>query len=865
MSISSSFRPQCVLALSVLLLCCPAAWSQELPRVFLDTTYAPPSGNLIPVSSGGNFQAALDAAQPGDVIELQAGSTFTGNFVLPNKSGTGWIYIRSSAHASLPAPGTRVTPSQASLMPKVVTNNSAPAIATASAAHHYRFVGIEIASTASLTYNVISLEGSPQTGTAQVPTDIVFDRCYIHGNATGNIRRGIALNSARTAVVDSYLSQFHEVGADSQAIAGWNGPGPFKIVNNYLEGAGENVIFGGSDPAISGLVPEDIEVRRNHFFKPMSWKVGDPSYAGIHWTVKNLFELKNSRRVVVEGNILENNWVDGQAGMAILFTVRNQDGNCPWCVVEDVTFQKNILRNTVGGFNVSGTDDLHPSQQTARILIRDNVVYGVNGSRTFQLLNVASTGRPGGILDVVVEHNTTRAGSAVMIFGDSTVADDRHQNPIIRNNLFERGTYGIFGGGVGEGTNAFTTYTTGYTFAKNVIVGASAGMYPAQSCAPAATCYPATLDDVGFVDWRNDDYRLAATSPYNDAGTDGKDIGADVDAVLSATAGAISGQWSGGSGPSQSPYGGPPIAIPGSFEAENFDLGGEGVAYHDAASGNAGGQYRTSEDVDIYIPASGTNASGHAVNNVQTGEWLEYTVDVAAAGSYLVELHVSSEMTGSRFHVEVDGVDVTGSLTVPVTGWWGTYTWIGKAVSLTAGQHVLRVHADQEYFNFDSVRVSTQTPYGGTPSAAPGTFQAEDFDRGGAGVAYHDNVAGNAGGQYRTGEDVDIYTPGSGTNATGHAVNNIETGEWLEYTIHVPAAGAYTIELHASSQFTTSRFRVEIDGTDVTGPVTVPSTGWWGTFAWVGTTGVSLTAGNHVLRVHAEEQYFNLDAIRITQ
>ena len=65
----------------------------------------------------------------------------------------------------------------------------------------------------------------------------------------------MALNARRAAVIDSYLADFKEVGADSQAIAGWNGPGPFGIANNYLEAAGENVMFGGADPAIDGLVP----------------------------------------------------------------------------------------------------------------------------------------------------------------------------------------------------------------------------------------------------------------------------------------------------------------------------------------------------------------------------------------------------------------------------------------------------------------------------------------------------------------------------------------------------------------------------------------------------------------------------------
>src|SRR5439155_6309552 len=96
-----------------------------------------------------------------------------------------------------------------------------------------------------------------------LPHHIVFDRCYLHGDPTKGARRGIAMNSRYAAVIDSYLSDFKEVGADSQAIDGWNGPGPFKIVNNYLEGAGENVMFGGTDPSIADLVPSDIEIRHN--------------------------------------------------------------------------------------------------------------------------------------------------------------------------------------------------------------------------------------------------------------------------------------------------------------------------------------------------------------------------------------------------------------------------------------------------------------------------------------------------------------------------------------------------------------------------------------------------------------------------
>src|SRR5436309_13463716 len=73
------------------------------------------------------------------------------------------------------------------------------------------------------------------------------------------------------------------------------------------------------------------------------------------------------------------------------------------------------------------------------------------------------------------------------------------------------------------------------------------------------------------------------------------------------------------------PFKGTPFAVPGSFEAEDFDLGGEGVAYHDLTPGNAGGVYRPYEDVDLYSP----DGIGYAINNFQTGEWMNYTINAA--------------------------------------------------------------------------------------------------------------------------------------------------------------------------------------------------------------------------------------------
>jgi len=502
------------------------------PAVLLDTTYSPPTGNTLTVNAGDDLQAALNAAQPNDTIVLAAGATFTGNFALPDKtSGSGWIYLQTSAYSSLPPPGSRVGPANAAAMAKIVSPNTDPAIFTPALtpSHHYRFVGIEITTTHATTeftnFGLASLGDGDQTSLGQVPHDITFDRSYIHGTPTGNVRRGITPNSARIAVVDSYISDIHEVGADSQAIGAWSGPGPFKIVNNYLEGAGENVMFGGADTRITNLVNSDIEIRHNHFKKPLSWKDDDPSYAGIPWSVKNLFELKNAQRVLVDGNIFENNWPMAQNGFGILFTPRNQSGSNPWAVVRDVAFTRNIVRNSFNGFNMSGMDDAFPSQQTRRILLKDNVIEGVQ--RVYQILN--------GHTDMTIDHTTAVNGHSVVVFSGAP-----NTNLVYRNNIAAHNDFGVFGDNVGVGDDALDTYAPGCVFVKNVLAGGFPSLYvrhPGNFLNP-----PANLADVGFVDLAGGDYHLAAGSQFKNLGTDGKDLGADIDAVNAATQGVLTGQ-----------------------------------------------------------------------------------------------------------------------------------------------------------------------------------------------------------------------------------------------------------------------------------------------------------------------------------
>jgi hypothetical protein len=284
------------------------------------------------VVSGGDLQAALNAAQPGDTIVVQAGASFTGPFTLPNKGASSeWITIRTSTPDAA-FTSARISPADSPLLPKLLSpGNTEAALQTAPGAHHYRLIGLEIrsVSASSLVYDLVKLGdgGSAQNSLDKVPHHLLLDRCLITAFPTQTLKRGVSLHSSETTISNCYIAGFKSPEQDSQAVGGWNGPGPFHIINNYLEGAGENLMFGGATPWIAGLVPSDIEIRGNYLYKPLSWRQGESGYAGIRWSVKNLFELKSARRVIFEGNVLENCWGDVFAGYgAISLTVRGDSG-----------------------------------------------------------------------------------------------------------------------------------------------------------------------------------------------------------------------------------------------------------------------------------------------------------------------------------------------------------------------------------------------------------------------------------------------------------------------------------------------------------------------------------------------------------
>jgi len=473
-------------------------------------------GTTISVAADGNLQAALDQARPGDTIALAAGAEYRGSFTLPAKDGgDGYITIQSSAIDRLP-PGVRVSPASAASMAKIVaTREGQPAIRTAAGAHHYKLIGLDVSPAPGVSvFDLIALGDGNQSTSAAVPHDIVIDRCYVHGLPDEPMKRAISLNSAETTIDNSHISDAKARGQDSQAIAGWNGPGPFHIRNNHLEGAGENVMFGGANPAIAQLVPSDIEVRGNHVVKPRRWKGGP-------WSVKNLFELKSARRVVVDGNVFENNWADAQSGYAILYNCIDDSG---WARIEDVRFTNNVVAHSGSGANIGGSNP-RIGCQMATTVFRNNLWIDIDGrtwggdGRLFQVLG----GAPG----VVIDHNTGLQTGAMLSFDGA-----KGTHFVFTNNIAPHNEDGMMGSGAGSGISALQQYFATWQFERNVIAGLPNGVAPSQY--PTRNFFPATIAAVGLANAAGGDSQLIASSPFRGAGLDGKDVGVDMAALRAA-------------------------------------------------------------------------------------------------------------------------------------------------------------------------------------------------------------------------------------------------------------------------------------------------------------------------------------------
>ena len=558
----------------------------ELPRLYVKSSLkdTPAPGKILTVREGGNLQAAIDGAKCGDILMLQAGAIFRGLFRLPEKpcDDAHWIVLRTSApDDSLPAEGMRLTPcyggvaslpgrpdfrcaSARNVLTKIEFDGKGAngPILFLQGANHYRFIGLEI-TRAQSEMRMRHLAQPAEKATAH---HLVFDRVWMHGTAQDETKGGLHLSgTSYVAVVDSYFSDFHCIArtgscTDAQAINGGGGDapgGPYKIVNNFLEASGENILFGGA-PATT--TPADIEIRHNHLFKPMNWKPDQPGFIGSTngnpFIVKNHFELKNAQRVLFEGNVLENVWGGfTQAGFSILLTPVNQADKCPQCRVTDVTIRYNKVRHVGSAIQLATALSKFKTSASAgeRYMIHDLLVDDIQG-QSFKgsgaFIVILSVQPP--IKDVSIEHVTAFPPGVLMSILNSG-EQRKLVNFRIANNLFGTGGRQIASAGGGP-TNCAARFATlgpagvlnscfaDAVFTHNLIVGSS-GNWPSSNIvlkdAEAAGIRNTSLNSGG-------DYRLCRlkgempacnkSSPALRGATDGKDIGADIDAIEKATA-----------------------------------------------------------------------------------------------------------------------------------------------------------------------------------------------------------------------------------------------------------------------------------------------------------------------------------------
>jgi uncharacterized protein involved in high-affinity Fe2+ transport len=314
------------------------------------------------------------------------------------------------------------------------------------------------------------------------------------------------------------------------------------------------------------------------------------------------------------------------------------------------------------------------------------------------------------------------------------------------------------------------------------------------------------------------------------------------------------------------PYGGTAAAVPGTVYAENYDTGGQGVAYNVTSVNGTANSYR-SDGVDL----EATTDTGGPANDLgwtAAGQWFKYTVNVATAGTYTVGLRLAApSAVTDALHIDNSaGTNLSGDVNVPATGGYQTWATDIATVTLPAGTQTLTVDQDNGGWNINFLAFGLNTstgggsgeaPYGGTAAAVPGTVQAENYDTGGQGVAYNVTSVNGSANSYRSdGVDLEATTDTGG----GYDLGWTAAGQWFKYTVNVATAGTYTVGLRlAAPAAVTDALHIDNSaGTNLSGDVTAPATGGYQTWTTVSVS-VTLPAGTQTLTVDQDNAGWNIN------
>ncbi len=505
-----------------------------------------------------NLQNALTAAACGDAIQLPSNFVAKGPIIFPNKNCTSATYIqlRWANYASLP--NRRVGPSDMTSAPKVLYPSNdgygtfpPGALQLAASSDHFWVRGVQFTQQDTTTTQGTGLievgngDGSVQDTLAEVPEHIILDQIYIYDQSPTMVgpKRAISLQSGRTTILNSHIEgglETNATGQDGQGIASWNGPGPYFLVNNLVQGVSENIAFGGSTPGITNLVAQDILIRRSYLRRPESWNESSPSWDGVQRNVKNYFELKSAKYVYFTENYMDNLYLDRQSGYGCLnITVRGDSGG--WATVQYVDVQWNHIFHGPEVMRLMLKDRDAASVLGHDVYLEQNlfdaIVPGTNGTGRIAVIPYGSTG-------VVFNHNTllsTASGAFLPIDkkGNPLLPAENSYAYIITNNAIH-GNLSVADSSQGTPLQNFNFYFTGSTFERNMVQGGASGDWPVST-----NYYPAawTTEFVNYNGGSGGNYALKSTSTGYHNATDGTDVGVNTVNLAAATLGCVSGNW----------------------------------------------------------------------------------------------------------------------------------------------------------------------------------------------------------------------------------------------------------------------------------------------------------------------------------
>ena len=319
--------------------------------------------------------------------------------------------------------------------------------------------------------------------------------------------------------------------------------------------------------------------------------------------------------------------------------------------------------------------------------------------------------------------------------------------------------------------------------------------------------------------------------------------------------------------------GGIPAVLPGTIDFDNYDVGGEGVAYHTQNRSNLGGKYRA-DGVGIESDGDNGNGNGYDVGWNSAGNWYKYSVNVQTSGTYPIAYRIAANSPSSMHIEDETGKNLTGAVAINSTGGFQAWATLRGTIALSGGSHVLKVLIDTPggagSFNLNDMEIgrsavpASESAYpSGTPWPVPGTISFDDYDKGGEGVAYHTHRSNNPGGRYRN-DGVGIELDADSGFGNGYDVGWNDLGNWYKYTVNVATAGTYAVTMRVAANGIGSLHLEDETGSDLTGSVTVtPTAGYqsWTTLKSL----VTLTAGSHTLNVVIDSGSgaFNLDVMTL--